>query len=1276
MEGENVFSGAADRVVQVGQVHGDLVFGAEDAGAPPFAALIPAGLVEGDAVIGRDAQFGEVVEAVAGRDGGYVLVEAPAGFGKTTFAAELWRRLERDGRPDVAGFFVRSHRGDDPAASFLGAVCAQLRALLARRAGDLDTLWTAAAERASADRPLLLIVDGLDEAPAVHGLLPETVPPHVHVLVTSRPSPDATGLVPPGHPLRAARRVRLPEFTEDDVRRLLEAFTAERDLAARVLAATRGEPLLARCTAEDIARRGPEVLDAYARERPSGVRDYFHWQLRGLEAAAADDATWDVLALLLAARDGLTALELADVLGLPAHRVRRAIEPIGRFLTGRERHELMHAELSAALAERFSPAERRAAEARLVAWCRRYAEAGWPDDTPDYIAFWGTSHLLGDRGLARRLVDRRWLELRMARTYSAASFTADMRAVLDAHGADDTPEAIGTALAGVNARGIVTAVPTELLGILVEVGEGAKAEAHAALIEDAAVRSRAFEAIAARRWRKEEHAAARRALGRAVAAADQLDGERWAREERLTELVLTLLDAGARDEAAGLLRSRPGHFGWTAVGRLAGPLVRAGLDAVVFELLDRPGMGQAYGEVCLALAESGHLERALGLTDRFADADHAPATFARLAILAADQGEPATAHDLAMRADRAGETGRPVIQPVVEKNLVFLCGALTRVGEVGRALSRLTTVPRSGHGSRHTVPEADWSGIGWSEFSGWAPGAPLRDAVSLMAAQAVKGGIPLEEALGSAHVKVADQLRAALAIIVGGPETAIAAIEGRIEVLIARANAAVATDSARAVRFARELVGLGAALEYPDGLKSLAVFRAAATVLARAGAREEAFDVADRVPTNNLEADATFEGLAEVLGELGDEREIARWHALKPRVMSVFGAAVLPGSREAVRALVAERDGSRSYRAVKAALDARTEAEFEAAVPAFDALLGDRARAIVVAIGELLRDGRVPFARRLAVHGLAAASAQPLGDRERFLAPAARYLALNGDIERACALARRGDRWWHRAPTLARIIADLLDAGETSAALGVLNGATEADGGPELMKQIVERLFLGGMSEHLVHLGPAAEPAIPVAGERLQHRAASEERLAALVAAPDGTDPGSLEGLPGVRETVERLIRAGRLSTALNVAYNDRPYGGDEPWAPAWAEVAVLAAEIATAAYPSDPDWAGEVVEQAEGFAERRTGWPRDAGSEANKARALAALAGFPGRPPAEAAEMFVSALRITLGWNRFVFFSVLEAGLPYLSRLDDGGALDRVLDVVFATDAWWSAQR
>jgi hypothetical protein len=97
--------------------------------APYRYELSTAVLEHTSTVVGRDTQVNQLMAVSGEREGGYVLVEAPAGFGKTTLIADLWRRRAAGtwagASPDLVGFSVRRDLGDHTAAAFLSSLTRQ-----------------------------------------------------------------------------------------------------------------------------------------------------------------------------------------------------------------------------------------------------------------------------------------------------------------------------------------------------------------------------------------------------------------------------------------------------------------------------------------------------------------------------------------------------------------------------------------------------------------------------------------------------------------------------------------------------------------------------------------------------------------------------------------------------------------------------------------------------------------------------------------------------------------------------------------------------------------------------------------------------------------------------------------------------------------------------------------------------------------------------------------------------------------------------------------------
>ena len=208
--------------------------------------------------------------------GGYLWLQGPPWAGKTALLAEAVYLVPE--QADVIAFFVNARESQVTREHFFAAVIPQLTFLLDRDPSavfDVNAFrefWDAAEHRvADRDRHLLLVVDGLDEAPAIASVLPESPAAAARVLVSSRVSLDLHDVVDPAHPLRHTAPVRLgaspaaknlQDLAEQEVHALLAPGAAS-DLALDVLgvlAATGGG-----LTVEDLA-----ALTGYRRHAVRG----------------------------------------------------------------------------------------------------------------------------------------------------------------------------------------------------------------------------------------------------------------------------------------------------------------------------------------------------------------------------------------------------------------------------------------------------------------------------------------------------------------------------------------------------------------------------------------------------------------------------------------------------------------------------------------------------------------------------------------------------------------------------------------------------------------------------------------------------------------------------------------------------------------------------------------------------------------------------------------------------------------------------------------------
>lgn len=320
---------------------------------------------------GRTMLLAQVHDAVADiTAGGYVSIVADAGLGKTALAAELAVRLK------APAFFCSVAGGLTTAARCLRHLSAELilrhdlpyESLPDSAGRDAAFLCKLMAEaRARIQEPIVLVVDGLDEAekPAVGQnilQLPDRLPPGCHIIITQRPTglrlttQGQTRLLEltikvsqPGQrtdiELHLLRQVERPE-----IRRALQHMgqSAGVDVFVKKLAdAAQGNFKYLAYVLEDIAEgsireEGTPSLDTMV--LPLGLRRYYEhfWQRMGMEQMPESAwSDWDrlyrpVVTLLAVAKEPISPGWLAAHCGQREEEIRaRVLQPWRRFLTRR-----------------------------------------------------------------------------------------------------------------------------------------------------------------------------------------------------------------------------------------------------------------------------------------------------------------------------------------------------------------------------------------------------------------------------------------------------------------------------------------------------------------------------------------------------------------------------------------------------------------------------------------------------------------------------------------------------------------------------------------------------------------------------------------------------------------------------------------------------------------------------------------------------------------------------------------------------------------------------
>jgi hypothetical protein len=690
--------------------------------------------------------------------------------------------------------------------------------------------------------------------------------------------------------------------------------------------------------------------------------------------------------------------------------------------------------------------------------------------------------------------------------------------------------------------------------------------------------------------------------------------------------------------------------------------------------------------VAVALAEAGHVDQALELADRIDDQrtggwlhDDVTQLIARLVIIAADRGRLEAARKLAVKA-------RALLAAYTyprDMDRVSVAAAWARMGEPEQAVSVLAELSPFTESTWRPAgwPEIGWwYNIDWDELSGWAVSTPRRDAAIIVAHQAVLADAD-DALLAAADTELAEVVRAAVAVArvhAGGPDragdllTTLTSDQARAQVLLALADALADSSPPEARAAARQ------ALHCTEAARA-----EAAVLLARAGAAEEAVEVAQAIPVRAITRGGTFARLAEILGLLGDPAEAGIARDLIDRTTFDSDVGDAPTAAAAFDALRRRRDSS-SYPLVRRAIAARDADELSRVLPELDDLPERRFVALAHVARGQLNAGRRELARLAALHALSVLPVQAVEhDHARFLKAVARALARAGRPKQALAVAERAGHPEARTSAVAQVAAGLLETGATDAARTLIGTGSQA-----LSQEIADLLYHEGLTELAHHVPKKARQA---AEREMRWRSETNQQLAALINAPDGTDPHTVAGYDNLRrwslteELADRLASAGRFDTAVAVIFDEHPweprgYDDDPGGLPGNETIATALAKVAAQAHrvPARRQWARERAEEARRIA-LVVGSPsapkrlRTIGENAaGRARALAAVTGYPGWPDEAALAMFRDALRLTLDWNRYVFFSALTEAVPYLARLGDE-ILAQTVQQIIDVDAWWT---
>ena len=556
---------------------------------------------------GRQESLEELDRWLADSETPNLLVTAPAGRGKSALLAHWTLEVAETGRADVILVPISLRFGTNLQHAALALIVERLRSLLPEAANITETDLPAllAEGRPTGTRPLLVVIDGVDEAsgwqPERDLPLPVFPAENVKIVVSARllVDRDAEGWIEALQWQGTASRFELPPLDRDGVAEVLRSVTAteewtpSEEVASTLQEATEGDPLLVRLFVDAIGPQGFIGSERLPELIAGGLANYFNLWWRAQRQAWRDegrdpeqetesaDAIFGVIATVLGpvGRDDLahlTGMASGAKLDGRLSELRRWIITAGAIGDDRS-YALAHPRLRDFWRETMmTNAQRAALDRRLIEFCRDEFERLVTDPdagaiSPYVLRYYG-AHLEQPGAPADelpKLVCPAWWRAREALEHSQEGFLQDVRrawtrAERDVAGmvrdrglpvpAEAPSACIRYALVASSLSSLSGNLPTELLVRLVSAGVWPYASglAEVRLDPNPRSRSRGIAALAALGEDEDERLAL---LGEALEAALQLppDHQRMEALQCLAPVLPPVLLARAAADACAIL---------------------------------------------------------------------------------------------------------------------------------------------------------------------------------------------------------------------------------------------------------------------------------------------------------------------------------------------------------------------------------------------------------------------------------------------------------------------------------------------------------------------------------------------------------------------------------------------------------------------------------------------------------------------------------------------------------------------------------------------------
>jgi hypothetical protein len=358
--------------------------------------------------VGREAILDDLERFTVKRRRGLAVLFAPAGYGKTRLMMRLLARLQARGDIQTVYHFFTSHEALEGLGTRVEYAYAHLLLQLGALQGTTISLPDAnpdelramlyyqLKELSRAQKPLVILIDGLDEAdePISYPPLPEPLPDGVFVIVSARW--DGQSEPPPyleAWHKRANHVFSLETLREDDLREWLlceeslRRYAADAEFIRTLHQRTEGLPLYARYLIDDL--RNAQNPRQELHDAPQGIRNYIRQQVSHIAQHVSNaQGVRQMFALLTVTKGALPDSDLIELTDLSDFDLENLPQPIGRwFLRSQLGWQFQHPRLAAEF-RRALPNDAKQMERKLLEYCAR-----WDEHKSPYALRYYAAHL-------------------------------------------------------------------------------------------------------------------------------------------------------------------------------------------------------------------------------------------------------------------------------------------------------------------------------------------------------------------------------------------------------------------------------------------------------------------------------------------------------------------------------------------------------------------------------------------------------------------------------------------------------------------------------------------------------------------------------------------------------------------------------------------------------------------------------------------------------------------------------------------------------------------